>query len=298
MIQFANLSDLEIRKIILQRAKAEEPLGNDAYTGDVARIGSVLSSQDVCEHYSQQLNDALVAYAKRTGVFDTMTKWRAFGRERKELTTPKGVGSTRHSTTLDEGMDSELEFTARRHKHHKVLSGFLTEFEAGQGFNQGAYEFETKNKLGNDVTLATTPGKAVTLPGFVPPMAFRQELLAKARHFKDPGVSTLHGEFTHRIQWYIVCEYAAQSKLLEHAPADIFKACARPVFCEGFNNSSVWDLVFEGGGIAKDFRKPEAVTEYFLRVSRPDHPRHGDLWFLAALMEGRYAKRAIEKARA
>jgi hypothetical protein len=297
MIQFANLNDLEIKKIILQSRTTDADLDNDPYFDDVAKVGSLLSSQALCEQYSKQLNDALVAYAKSTGVFDQMTEWRLFG-ERNSLATPKGVGNTKHNTVLDPSTASELEFTALRHKHYKVLSGFLAECEAKQGFNQGAYEFETKNKLGDDVTLATTPGKAVTLPGFVPPMVFRQDLLAKARHFKDPSVGVLHGEFTHRIQWYIVCEYAAQTKLLDHAPADLFKACARPVFCQGFKDTSVWDLVLEGSGNATDFRKPEAVTEYFLRVSRPDHPRHRELWLLAALMEGRYAKRAIEKATA
>lgn len=211
------------------------------------------------------------------------------------LTTPWGLGTKRIEKDIPSADDFSL--TAERHKHHKVLSGFLTDFEAAQGFNEGAYSFESKNKTGAKVTLTTTPGRAVTLPGAVDADVFRQNLLEKARHFKDPGVGSLHGEFTHRIQWYIVCEYARLTKQLQHTPADIFKACARPGFCNDQVNISVWDLVFEGSGAA-DFRSPEKLTEYFLRVSREDHPRHKELWFLAALIEGRYAKREIEKARA
>ncbi|MFT6269126.1 MAG: hypothetical protein ACJAVV_001946 [Alphaproteobacteria bacterium] len=57
--------------------------------------------------------------------------------------------------------------------------------------------------------------------------------------------------------------------------------------------------MFEGSYGAKNFRKPEADPEYFLRVStNKSHPQHNNLWFISGLVEGRYAKREIEKANA
>jgi hypothetical protein len=289
MFQFANVSDLEIKRIIRERMRSAYDFDHDEFFDDIAKIGSLLSSEIMCVAYSRHLNDALIEYAKDQGVFKKMT---AGG---QALTTPWGSGAKR----IEKGIPSTDNFNliAERHKHHKVLSGFLTAFEAEQGFNEGAYSFESRNKFGALVTLTTTPGKPVTLPGSVDATPFRQNLLGKARHFKDPSVGSLHGEFTHQIQWYIVCEYARLTKQLQNRPADIFKACARPQFCNDPVNISVWDLVFEGSG-AFDFRSPERLTEFFLRVSREDHRRHKELWFLAALIEGRYAKREIEKAEA
>lgn len=292
MVSFANLSDLEIKKLVAQRMRRDDyKWEEDRYFDDIGKIGALLSSEELCLRHAKLLNDALVNYAKTRQVFDQMTEKSFWGARKEKLVTPKG--GTIKASIGPEGAE-QFNLTVAQHKHHKVLSGFLAEFEAEQGFNEGAYSFETKNKIGADVTLNATPGKAVTLPGFAPAHVFRQQLLAKARHFKDPGVGALHGEFTHRIQWYIVCKAAAELAL-QNPCADIFKACARPEFFNNPVNVSVWDLIFEGGGTAQDFRKPEMVTEFFLRVSQESHPRHGDLWFLAALMEGRYAKRLIEK---
>jgi len=46
-------------------------------------------------------------------------------------------------------------------------------------------------------------GQTTTYLGFVEPDLFRAEL-TKGRQWKDPTVPVAHGEFTHRIQWYMI----------------------------------------------------------------------------------------------
>lgn len=297
MYQFANLSSLAVKKLILERMKspksasASAALASDPFLIDVACIGALLSSEQRCLKYASRLNDALLKHAGDEGVMARMTAKSFFGKPQQALRTTHGGSITK---TIGTG-DDEVSLTIERHKHHKVLSGFLSKYEATQQFNQNPYSFTTANKVGPDVTLTVTPGKAVTLPARVDEQVFRQQLLARAQHFKDPSVGVMHGEFTHRIQWYLIGEYHREHPL-SHAPADIFKACARPIFCDS-PKTSVWDLVFEGAYEAGDFRKPEKLTEFLLRASRPEHTQHGKLWFLAALTEGRFAKRTIEKER-
>jgi hypothetical protein len=289
LIQFGNLSDLEMKKLICQQMPEQaDEIINDPYFDDVAKIGALLSSELMCMAYCRHLNDSLLKYAKSKGVLKKMVA----GPNQQSLKQSPGFGP-KQITKQGIG-DNDLDLTVEKHKQYKVLSGFLSEFEAAHNFNEGSDTFESKNKLGNPVSLTTKPKKAVTLPGFATPEVFRTSLLARARHFKDPTVGTMHGEFTHRIQWYIVCEYARLTKQLAHSPADVFKACARPKFVG--ERTSVWDLVFEGAPNAKDFRKPEKVTEFFLRASLANHPQHSKMWFIAAMTEGRYAKREIEKS--
>jgi hypothetical protein len=290
LIQFDNLSAFEIQKRILEKMpENRDALESDAYFDDIGKIGALLSSEIMCMAYCARLNDSLIEYAQSQGVLKRMSAWGG----RQALKRSPGFGA-KQITKQDVGDDSDLTLTAEKHKQYKVLSGFLTEFEATHKFNEGGHTFESKNKDGLTVELTATDQKAVTLPGFAAPEVFRAHLLAKARHFKDPTVGTMHGEFSHRIQWYIVCEYARLTNQLDHSPADIFKACARPVFVG--KKTTVWDIVLEGSYGVKDFRKPERITEFFLRAVNPTHPQHKRLWFLAALTEGRYAKREIEKA--
>lgn len=291
MFQFSNASPLEIQKLILKNMllandEVNEALKNDEYFEDVAKIGALLSDERMCVAYCERLNDSLIHYAKRTGNYKKM----ADKNVQHKLKPSPGFGQKQHQYDSD---GDDLHLLVEKHKQYKVLSGFLSEFEASHKFNEGSYSFESKNKDGKTVSLTTANKKAITLPGFAAPNVFRENLLAKARHFKDPTVGVMHGEFTHRIQWYIVCEYARLTKQLTHSPADIFKACARPIFVG--MKSSVWDIVFEGSPSANDFKKPEKLTEFLLRVSEPTHVYHKKLWFLAGLTEGRFAKRRIEK---
>jgi hypothetical protein len=292
LIQFENLSHFECKKRILNRLteKANE-IANDEFFDDIAKIGALLSSEIMCMAYIRRLNDSLLEYAKSKGVLKKMVT-----RQNQQALKPSpGFGQKQIFKT---GIgDNDLDVSVEKHKQYKVLSGFLSEFETSYKFNEGSYNFTSEDRYKNPVLLNTTPGKAVTLPGFANADVFRQNLLARARHFKDPTVTAIHGEFTHRIQWYIVCEYARLTKQLAHEPAEVFKACARPVFVMKKDGGyTVWDMICEGAPDAKDFRKPEKVTEFFLRASESNHPQHTNLWFLCALMEGRYAKREIEKS--
>jgi hypothetical protein len=261
---------------------------------DFARIASLLTDEKKCLTYLKRLNDALIQQAKNANIFNEMTKGSGlfgFG-ERNKLASPKNLGK---APAQFKGSVGNIEgVTLKRHKQHKVLSGFLTMYEAKRGFNKGSYSFDIKGK-----DVKAPENETATLPGFLFPQDFRQHLLARARHFKDPTVSTLHGEFTHRLQWYLVCEYMDEEKNFKHSPAELFQACANPVWCFKGNPDSaggIWDLVFEGNPNSLDLRKPESFTEYLLLASETTHKYHGDLWFIAEMTMGRYAKRNWEKS--
>lgn len=64
MFQFANVSDLEIKKVIRNRMRSEYDFDADPFFDDIAKIGSLLSSEIMCVAYSRHLNDALILYAK------------------------------------------------------------------------------------------------------------------------------------------------------------------------------------------------------------------------------------------
>jgi hypothetical protein len=295
MVAFSTQTPAVISKQITDNLKNDEIIDHPMLK-DFSRIGAMLSSLDQGLIYLKRLNKSLVLYAKQTGVFDEMTvKGGAFGLgERNKLAIPTNLNGAPASRKADVGANlmDQRSLQVTRHKQFKVISGFLGNYEAKLGFNVGLQLEQS--------ALVTTPksGKAATLLGFVDRADFRRLLLAKARHFKDPGVPVLHGEFTHQIQWYMVAEFMRDQADFSFAPKELFKACSEPIWCRGKNlasEMSVWDLLFEGSAPSDDFRKPEATTEFLLRATSPKSEYHNELWFLADLTMGRYAKRVYEK---
>ena len=47
-------------------------------------------------------------------------------------------------------------------------------------------------------------GKAPTITGFAAPTLFRVALLRLGYHWKDPGAGEVHGDITHRLQWFAI----------------------------------------------------------------------------------------------
>lgn len=146
------------------------------------------------------------------------------------------------------------------------------------------YEFEL-------VSINNRP-QAQIYAKFVAAEAFRRQLVLK-RHWKDPAVGGAHGELTHRIQWYCICEAQVVA-----APADVFSDTGL-VACHPDANRGLWDCLCDrnGGGdkgnpfpaadVAKrrDFRAPEHLHGYLMKN------RDADLDILCEFIRTRDAKR-------
>jgi hypothetical protein len=120
-------------------------------------------------------------------------------------------------------------------RYAKLVTGVLAEAEGTQGF---------------------TPQDYPVYLGVLPPQVFVTKG-AKARHFKDL-VSPLHGEYTHRLQWYL----CLKKGLFGSKPAGpLFGAVIRygPLWQHLFDRNDADDPFAHG---KDDFRKPEYLNEW------------------------------------
>lgn len=157
---------------------------------------------------------------------------------------------------------------AKNETYNHLLTDELTRLEgqAGFSFNVGFLK----------------PNKAQLYVSVVDAADFRNQL-ALGRHWKDPGVPGAHGEFTHRIQWYVVI---ASGILPPGVPVQVFKRCAAWVSplmpaVNGASEVDLWQTLcdrdrFNGGqSIAvradsvNDFRCPEHLGEYLANTIDP-----------------------------
>jgi Family of unknown function (DUF5636) len=115
-------------------------------------------------------------------------------------------------------------------------------------------------------------------------------------HWKDAGVGWKHGEFTHRIQWYIILEFLRKNpNWLNHEPLDLFRACALQKWRHASDPSKgVWDNIFDDLTSKNTFRSPETLHGFLKDAADPKHTDHSRVWFLAQLVLGRAAKRLKE----
>ena len=181
-------------------------------------------------------------------------------------------------------------------KHHKVLTIFFSRWEETAGFNRGVEQRE-----------GYLPPKPATLTDFVHANDFRHYLLKHGYHWKDAGVGVPHGEFTHRIHWYMIGEKQndSNSEWLANKPIDLFKELGMPStsnqmfpWSASQKRVNIWDQIVDNRsdnhefpdcphrGNANHFRMPENLHTY-IQDAR-DSP---DLWALGYLIWGRTEKR-------
>src|SRR5262245_48330325 len=98
---------------------------------------------------------------------------------------------------------------ARESAYRGVLSRVLAKAEKDNSFNVKA-----------------TERPVPTLARFHTAAEFGQ-LFKDRTPFKDPGAKPDHGEFTHRIQWYLLYPDTAGSPKLNDAPAKVFEALSQ-----------------------------------------------------------------------
>ena len=148
----------------------------------------------------------------------------------------------------DASMQEKLDANLRH-----LLARELTQLEIRCGFN-------TFNCLGQE--------RAQTYVAFISPEVFRKQLTL-GRHWKDPAVPGEHGEYTHRIQWYLCARAGAVA-----APVDLFMWIGSVIDGNPENKpNGLWDALFDRidrtqGSFFKvdkavtDSRCPESLTRY------------------------------------
>lgn len=262
----------------LIKSRHENAFAGDPMFADFCAIGSFLTDENACLGHLRNLNDALVQHAQNRGVLKQMTTFRLGGASHTLKTQSKVV---------DDGVEYRI------HKHHKVLTSFFGAYEGQAGFNTGTLPVE----LRTDELKPQLPGRAPALTGFVTAADFRKFLFQYAYHWKDAGVGWNHGEFTHRIHWYLVLEeLKAKPNWLANKPLDLFRACALPQWRHAkATDKGVWDDVFDDLASKDTFRSPETLHKFLKGAAAPESPEHKPLWLLAQLIMGRAAKRLKEK---
>jgi Family of unknown function (DUF5636) len=291
MPKFTPQSSAEAKLQLMQKlAKPDD--GPGGFMNDFACISSFFSDEAAPQPYFERLNTRLSQMAELDGYKEKVRKSKD---KVKPTPRPPGLVAGEFQKYLGkqigvfEDDDTNLELFYQ--KHHKVLSSILNGYFYNQGFNQGSGSVVSK-----DQRVPYADGKTPKLPGAVQPPEFRANLLRVGRHFKDPGVSPNHGDYTHQIQWYLVCEFIKDSKgLFAHRPVDIFKACGSDDWKLNNSNLCVWDYLFEGALPSRDFRHAETFNNYIIQAKDKSAPEAHSFPFLTDLIMGRYAKRKRER---
>lgn len=135
----------------------------------------------------------------------------------------------------------------------KLLSGALDKFETEHGF-------------------VVVGEKLPNYAGFVYGNVFKESLRLK-QHWKDVGAGESHGEYSHRLQWYIVIKAGAIVSTPKNQEALVFQSIAN--FQRGKTN--LWTLLFDQlknsesiGGDKEDFRSPENLNLWLVGDQDPD----------------------------
>ena len=155
-------------------------------------------------------------------------------------------------------------------------------------------------------------------------------LLEQARHWKDPGASINHGEYTHRLQWWIICREHATRGLyqLKKPPVKRFTQFPKyttkhwrgaqlaandvteltvgehPGLTHVYTNRSLWDFLCdcvpaddsmrESTPASDTFRSPQYMNLYLTAPAREfDHP---EIRVLYNYLVARFNKRTWQNA--
>lgn len=171
-------------------------------------------------------------------------------------------------------------------KYYHALRNVLDRQESIYGFNAAEGLFTKKPD-------------PLTLTGIVPPEVFSNVLLKLGYHWKDPGAGVEHGEYTHRIQWYMFTKSSQSNGI--HA-LEMFKAMGDPACCTEILDKdqktqkliTMWDYIvdcFDGTAesvpASDSARAPNYLMQFMMR-------NRSKLSTLCAYLEKKEEKRLQE----
>ena len=291
-----NNSPTEFGKVIAEMCPAFSSTAqrdNDRYFDDFCKVGALLQDSDVCERNLDRLNkDMETKYAQKLKLaidgynLKNPNKQPTKNKFVDVLLAPKGPGGFLKPMQMQPASNPPLP-EKDHFKFWGSLDATLNDNESRWGFNKDAKDFEK--------SYGSAPGKTALLTGFVSPEWFQQNLQKAHRHWKDPMVPEGHGEFSHRLQWYIICSEQetdfGQKKyqLLQSvsgAPHLMFATALEkykldPAPGKAGREAWMWDLLVdsfyagvpgadESFGKTTTFRSPEFMMTTFQRRQKPD----------------------------
>lgn len=256
----------EIKKLIGDANFASLVRDEGAYLEDFAALGELMADEARCRKHLATLNGRIT----KKLLADEVVRSQLF----KPSLSDRIAGRKEDMKALE-----SLNLKGNKYgevKHFGLLSGFFSGWEATWGFNS---------------VQGSLPAKAPTLTRFVDPKSFKTYLFSPGFHWKDPGVGENHGEFTHRIQWYIALQEQIETPFLRKTPLQVFQFFAddRCSGKEGLDAKTIWDKVFDRG--RGDFRSPETLHAW---LKDPQQASDTQFSVLAQLVAGRALKRARE----
>jgi hypothetical protein len=221
----------------------EEELQSNAYLEDFGRIGEFLSQQHLVDVRARELEANLVA--------------RLQGRLSAATAPPDGyvkAAQLYFKTYNFRGPGQQNTDEMKNYSH--LLSDELASVENASGFTTVA-----AGMLGS--------GKKVdVMVSNLDSATFLKEVGMK-RHWKDPGAPPDHGDFTHRIQWYLI----TKAGFLTHPVGDVFAETSKYTkTIRGGVVISVWFCLVDrsetntdyGTKDSTDFRCPEHLNKWLI----------------------------------
>ena len=200
-----------------------------------AKIGALMTDKETCLKYLAQLNSILLNKVNAIGL---RRRGKYLRGQKREL--------QKHNVTFTTAEGDAI--TGQYYKTNSVLSEFLEQWESSNGFNQAS-----------QVDGQALPDRSAELTAFVDSNHFRKYLLKHGYHWTDMAVAARHGDFTHRLHWYIVCEHniAQNNAWLSQQPVDVFKKCGEPNSVNPNNRDgeryTIWDQLFDNSEFHQNY---------------------------------------------
>ena len=234
-------------------------LKNTPVLHDFGKIGEFLSSKqqvneylalleaDMLQELKSRVNDPTISNSRHIeGAHDYFVNWESRQKEREQAVA-QNKGPIDPRTSYDK-------------RYTQLLATVLRRQEAKHGLNPS---------IGTQAELPLGDGK-VYMAGIASPKVF-SSLLSRYIFFKDVGAHPGHGEYSHRIQWYLITRRfpgMAFTKLLDviaSSPMVTHKA-------HKDINVGIWDCLFDRRAVMEekpfDGRSPVVINLHI--IDRPN----------------------------
>ena len=278
---------------------------------DYCQIGALMTDEARCIGHLEKLESALRAETGLKGGFGggipTLNKAEVGqAKTLAGLALPKPNASPSRDKHI-EAVVAEFkrwrqtpDGKAYSHKFNGALQKVLQAQEDRFGFN-GA-QFDPALDVPVQANQVAAKGSTPVLTGLVSAADFTKHLLEQKRHWKDPGAQATHGEFTHRLQWWIVMQekalgaaatYPIRGELAKRF-AQLVKYPFHPDGVDDKKGRIMWDFLFDcftnaAPKSADSYRTPDNLHSAVMAG------RGGKIALLQAIIVARHNKREIMK---